>query len=29
MNNLSREQIGLLKNEIQNADAIVIGAGIY
>ena len=27
MNKLNREQIGLLKKEIQNADAIVIGAG--
>lgn len=27
MDKLSREQIGLLKREIQNADAIVIGAG--
>ncbi|MBO6242781.1 MAG: hypothetical protein J6O61_18435 [Butyrivibrio sp.] len=27
MNKINREQIGLLKKEIQNADAIVIGAG--
>ncbi len=27
MDKLSRKQIGLLKKEIQNADAIVIGAG--